>query len=142
MGDSLNIPLFAGVIVFLITVLGLGIGLSEAAMNPYPPFCENQGYIVIQDNGTGYCDFGDGVKCELREFYDGKCGQEYNTGNFECVKEGKPVFSFDECCEGLEPTPMQCGLTFWAGQTMCRKSPDTLQRFWEWFMCLFGYKTW
>ncbi|HMO78896.1 MAG TPA: hypothetical protein PJ997_02725 [Candidatus Paceibacterota bacterium] len=55
-------------------------------------------------NGTGevFCDFDDGGYCEIRDFYEGKCGLEYRR-DFYCVEQGKPVFIFDTCCEGLVP---------------------------------------
>lgn len=118
--------------VFVLTFLGLGT--TEAAMNPAPPFCEHQGYSVSEENGTQYCDFGDGNRCEIWEFYRGECGEEYNTGNFPCVKEGKPVFYFEQCCEGLEPH-LACGMV---GQPSCRKIPGIFAKIWEAILCLFG----
>lgn len=120
-------------VIFLVTFFG--IQYTQAAMSPAPPFCENQGYTVTERvNGTQYCDFGDGNRCEIWEFYRGECGEEYNTGNFPCVEEGQPVFHFEECCEGLEPH-LECNV---AGQTQCRKIPNIFVKIWEAILCLFG----
>lgn len=125
-----------GVIFLVIFVFTfLGIGSAEAAMNPAPPFCERQGYSVTpRENGTEYCDFGDGNKCEIWEFYNGECGKEYSTGNFPCVEEGNPVFNFDQCCEGLEPH-LKC---MYVGQQTCRQIPNIFVKIWEAILCMFG----
>ena len=123
------------IVVVLVIFTFFGTRNSQAAMPPAPFFCERQGYSVIQENTTTYyCDFGDGNKCEIWEFYRGECGQEYNTGNFPCVEEGEPVFHFDKCCEGLEPY-LKCGMI---GQARCRKIPNIFVKIWEWIICLFG----
>jgi hypothetical protein len=121
-----------GMVIFVITVLSLRY--SEAAMNPAPPFCAHQGYNVTErENGTQYCDFGDGNKCEIWQFFDGECGNEYRK-DFPCVKEDQFVFSFEKCCDGLEPY-LKCGMV---GQTKCRQIPNIFQKFWEILLCLFG----
>ena len=98
------------VLIFLIFL----ISFSSGAINPYPPFCAHQGYQVTEDR---YCDFGDGTKCSLEEFYKGYCGTEYQK-EFPCVKEGNHVFSFEECCEGSEPY-IEFGIV---GQPSCEKT--------------------
>jgi hypothetical protein len=124
-------------VIFVVTFFW--IGTTEAAMDPAPPFCEHQGYTVTERvNGTQYCDFGDGNMCEIWEFYRGECGEEYNTGNFPCVKEGQTVFLFEECCKGLEPSSHTlCGAVI-EGQPHCRQIPNIFERIWEWILCLFG----
>ncbi len=129
-----------GIVLLVIFVLTfLGIGTTEAAMNPALPFCEHQGYTVTGEfNDTQYCDFGDGNKCEIWEFYNGECGQEYNTGNFPCREENQLVFHFEECCEGLEPSSHTlCGNPV-TGQPSCKKIPNIFERLWGWILCLFG----
>ena len=124
-----------GVILLVIFVFTfLGMNAAEAAMPPAPFFCERQGYSLMEENGKQYCDFGDGNKCEMWEFYRGECGQEYIKGDFPCVEEGQPVFNFDQCCEGLEPH-LKCG---YAGQQTCRHKPNILAKIWEAILCLFG----
>jgi hypothetical protein len=123
-----------GMVIFVITPLSLRYG--EAALNPYPPFCEHQGYkITTTANGTQYCDFGDGNSCEIKEFRDEECGAKY-IKEFPCVENG-PVFGFEKCCEGKEPSFMGCGIHFLIGQPSCRNSPNIFERFTEWFNCFF-----
>ena len=124
-----------GMVIFVITIQSLRY--SEAAMNPAPPFCTRQGYNVTErENGTQYCVFGDGNKCEIWQFFNSECGSEYKK-SFPCVKEGEFVFSFDKCCEGQEPSFMGCATAMIVGQPHCRKSPNIFERFFEWFNCFF-----
>jgi Domain of unknown function (DUF333) len=81
----------------------LAISLVSAALPPAPYFCERQGYQYQQlENGTSYCLFDDGEKCESWEFVNGRCGQNY-LKEFPCVEKGQAVFNFEECCGDLEP---------------------------------------
>ena len=121
-----------GMVIFVITVLSFRY--SEAAMNPAPPFCTRQGYTLTEmENQTQHCVFSDGNKCEIWEFYRGECGSEYRK-EFSCVSEGDPVFSFDKCCDGLEPY-LKCRMF---GQPTCRQTPSIFQKFWESLLCFFG----
>jgi len=104
-------------------------------MPPAPFFCERNGYSMSEDGK--FCDFDDGNSCDIWEFHSGECGEEYRKDSMPCVEEGEPVFHFDECCEGHEPSMMGCGTVMIIGQPHCRKSPDMFQRFWEWFNCFF-----
>ncbi len=84
----------------LILILILSFNPINASMEPFQPFCENQGYEVVSEKNDYYCLFDDGNKCQLLEFYDGECGSGY-IKEFPCKKLGEYVFpQFEECCEG------------------------------------------
>lgn len=77
------------------------------------------------DNPQHYCVFDDGNKCQLYDFYDGKCGLEYRK-EFPCRNQGKVVFSsFEKCCAGLE-SYLPYGA---AGQSTCQPIRSSISRF-------------
>lgn len=101
-------------ILFLVLVFVLPFAF--AAMSPYEPFCEHQGYKIEIEEHKQYCVFNDAERCELNEFYKGECGAKYVKG-FPCVEEGNLVFHFEECCEGSEPYLKPN----YIGQAACKK---------------------
>lgn len=77
--------------------------MSYAALPPAPYYCEYQGYIYeYETEGGNLCIFPDGESCEIWEFLDGECGQEY-VRDIRCRVEGELTFSFAPCCEGYIP---------------------------------------
>jgi len=94
--------------VFTLAIIFISFFITQdvfAAMSPAEPFCEHQGYDVVvagHPKELTLCQFDDGKSCEVWNFYNGKCGLEYRR-DFSCVEQGKPVFSFDTCCDGLVP---------------------------------------
>ena len=96
-------------------MLIVSLSFISGAMNPAPPYCQNQGHQYWVINGSALCLFDDGNSCDLRDFYDGTCGQEY-VKEFPCVELGRPVFSnFEECCKGKSHLS-----SFMVGQPICK----------------------
>lgn len=48
-----------------------------------------------------YCVFDENNRCEFTEFYENKCGEEFQK-EIKCVKKGESVYSFEMCCGTLE----------------------------------------
>jgi len=89
-----------GLIILILSFLVIPMVLG--AMDPARGFCEHQDYIV----DSGFCVFDDGNKCDMGEFYNGNCGQEFKK-DFQCRDEGEIVFSqFEECCGSLKPSSL------------------------------------
>lgn len=84
--------------ILIIFTLILSLSLVSSAMNPAPPYCERMGYTLSEDETN--CEFGDGTSCNLGEFYIGVCGEEH-VKELPCVPLGEPVFTNEECCDGI-----------------------------------------
>lgn len=71
---------------------------------PWPPYtyCVSQGYDTETVGKEHFCVFPNGSKCEMRAFYDGKCGQEF-VKEVEC-STGKKLPGM-ECCPGYISRP-------------------------------------
>lgn len=80
----------------LITILFMS-SISMAAINPVYKECMQRGYSLSGDS----CVFPDGTACDLEQFNNGECGQEWFTDDY-CIPEGEYVWDDDKCCEGLE----------------------------------------
>jgi len=78
--------------IFMVSLAGMGVAIP----NPAPIYCENMGYTY---NDTD-CIFNDNSTCELWDFYNGDCGQEYVI-NLLCKELGEGLSPGYECCEGL-----------------------------------------
>ncbi|MCJ7479059.1 MAG: DUF333 domain-containing protein [Candidatus Nanohaloarchaeota archaeon QJJ-7] len=82
-------------LVFLISYPAL------AAMPHAPAYCDHQGYTYLSQNQT--CSFGNGQSCDAWAFYNGSCGEQFQT-EIPCREEGEFVFTeFESCCGNLEP---------------------------------------
>jgi len=111
----LNLSRLKKVIVFNLIVFLIFPSLVRSytpCLDPPAPvlYCESFGYRFIQDKGTdcesgwpGICDFGDGNSCDVYEFYNKKCGQNYIKEK-ECIKKGGIVSNYQKCCFGLAPS--------------------------------------
>ena len=109
--------------------------VSFAAVPPYDFFCEDNGYELSYEADYVFCVFDDGEKCDVYDFYDGECGEEYKTdpATWECKDEGSYYFAHgDQCCEGLTPF-LKPG---YSGQPSC-KDLNIFEKFWWWLVDLF-----
>jgi len=82
-------------VVLGILILAL-VGIVAAIPNPAPVYCENMNYTA---NET-HCIFNDNKSCELWDFLNGECGEEYVI-DFPCRQEGESISPGYGCCEGL-----------------------------------------
>ena len=111
---------------FILAVQSPSIGFEE--------FCISQEYSKETINETDYCIFTNTDKCDIKEFYTGKCGINFNNKNPTCVEKDESVWpSVKPCCENLEPY-LPCGVD---GQQICRKTPNFFKRLLENLICLF-----
>jgi hypothetical protein len=94
----------------LATLVILSIVSVQAAIYGGWEYCEGQGYTVgheelLDGSDVELCIFDDDSSCNLHEFYDGTCGQEYLT-EVRCAELGEYVWSdFQECCAGKAYLP-------------------------------------
>lgn len=92
--------LWLGVLI-LLTLSVLGIDVQK--LDPARDYCSHRGYEYVQaDEQNGWCYFDDGSRCDAKEYYDGRCGDEYRHP-FQCRTANQIVWDFEECCSGLEP---------------------------------------
>jgi len=85
------------ILILLVFIFNIALP-ANAAIDPIWKECLQRGYKSEYKN----CVFPDGSKCLVGEFNAGTCGAEFMT-DYECIKEGSPVWDRDKCCEGLTP---------------------------------------
>ena len=119
-------------ILILLALLVLMMSSALAAMSPFQPYCEHQGYTYNFNSETGEksCIFDDGKKCDAKAFLDGTCGQEY-VKEIPCRQKGEIIFpQSEECCAGLNPKSEGFG------QATCQEL-GFFEKVWRWFASLF-----
>lgn len=116
-------------IVILIVLFSVNMFLTFAALQPSIGYCLHHGY---ERDNAGNCVFSDGEKCDLDEFFNGSCGQDYlmDESDIPCRQEGDNLYWHTEkCCEGLSRVDK-------LGPSSCEKL-NLLERFLYWLGSLF-----
>jgi hypothetical protein len=116
------------VIICLVFIIYITI-VSGITLNQ---FCLLQNYSIQNLSSIEYCVFDDGNMCELRTFYNGVCGKDYNKIKEKCTNEGEAL-EFGKCCNGFDST-----YSWWnrhrmdyIGGTKCIKI-NFYQKLWIW----------
>ncbi len=131
------------VIIFTLCFFIISISYSFASNQIITPtveaYCVHRGYtleINEDENGdliNAFCIFNESEKCDIFEFYSGKCDTKYLT-EVNCRTQGQVVFtSFEVCCEGLEPTNENSAINL----PTCEPKPKLFQIIWRGFFGLF-----
>ncbi len=86
-------------VLFTVFLFITFLAIAHAIPNPAATYCADQGYTLVTEDETTYCDFGDGQRCEEWAFINGECGAEYVV-EMACREGGQPI-GMSSCCEGL-----------------------------------------